>query len=152
MAEVGASAALAGLIFVGLSINMARILSLPRVPERALQTLVMLLVVLIVSSFLLVPGQSSTEVALEILATGALAWAFNTRLDIANIRVVAKEQRKWWVQNAALGQTALLSYIAAGIWILATGLDGLYWLVPAVVFSFLKAIIDAWVLVIEINR
>lgn len=151
-AEAGASAALAGLIFVGLSINMARILSLPRVPERALQTLVILLVVLIVSSFLLVPGQSSVEISLEILATGGLAWAFSTRLDIGNIRVVGRQQRKWWIQNAALGQAALLSYIAAGVTTLAIGLNGLYWLVPAVVFSFLKAIIDAWVLLIEINR
>ncbi len=37
VAEVGASAALAGLIFVGVSINLNRILSLPRLPDRALR-------------------------------------------------------------------------------------------------------------------
>lgn len=152
MAQVGASAALAGLIFVGLSINMSRVLALPRLPERALQTLVILLVVLIVSSLVLVPGQSIIEIGLELLATGGIAWAFNTRLDIVNLRKVAKEHRKYWVQNAAVDQAALLPYIAGGVSTLAIGLDGLYWLVPAVVFSFLKAIIDAWILLIEINR
>jgi len=36
--------------------------------------------------------------------------------------------------------------------VLTVGDVGLYWIVPAVIFSFLKAIIDAWVLLVEINR
>jgi hypothetical protein len=149
---VGASAALAGLIFVGLSINMARILSLPRVPERALQTLVILLTALIASSLLLVPGQSTTLMGLEILALGACAWSFNTWLEVGNLRQAQKQYRRYWLQNTTLGQAALLPYLLGGLSTLAFGLDGLYWLVPAVIFSFLKAILDAWVLVIEINR
>lgn len=46
IAEVGASAALAGLIFVGVSINLNRILSLPRLPDRALEAVSLLLTVL----------------------------------------------------------------------------------------------------------
>ena len=51
-----------------------------------------------------------------------------------------------------LGQAALLPYVFAGIAILAFGVDGIYILVPAVVISFLKSIIDAWILLVEINR
>ena len=43
IAEVGASAALLGLLFVGVSINLARIISLPGLPNRALLALIILL-------------------------------------------------------------------------------------------------------------
>jgi len=141
-----------GLIFVGLSINMARVLALPRVPERALQTIVILLAVLIASSLLLVPGQSTWEVGLEILVVGAVVWVFSTWLDVGTLRHMTKEVRKYWVQNAVLGQAALLPYVVAGLVMLTAGAEGVYFLVLAVLFSFVKAIIDAWVLVIEINR
>ena len=36
--------------------------------------------------------------------------------------------------------------------VLTRGAGGLYWLVPAIVISFIKAILDAWVLLVEINR
>ena len=58
VAEVGASAVLAGLVFVGLSINLDKIIADPGLPGRALEALVALTVVLVVSSLLLVPGQS----------------------------------------------------------------------------------------------
>lgn len=152
MAQVGASAALAGLIFVGLSINLTRILALPRIPERGLQTILILLALLIVSSLVLVPGQSSTDLGLEVLVVGGIAWVFSTRLDVGNLRQYQKEHRKYWVQNAVVGQAALLPYIAGGVSTLAIGFDGLYLLVLAVIFSYLKAIVDAWILLIEINR
>jgi len=137
---------------VGLSINMARILALPRVPERALQTIVILLAVLIASSLQLVPGQSTQDVGVEILVIGAGVWVFSTWLDVGNLRHMSKEVRKYWVQNAVLGQAALLPYIIGGVIILAAGAVGIYVLVLAVLFSFVKAIVDAWVLLIEINR
>jgi modulator of FtsH protease len=152
MAQVGASAALAGLIFVGLSINMSRVLSLPRVPERGLQTITVLLTVLLVSSLQLVPGQTTQEIGLEMLAIGAVVWVFSTWLDIGNLRHMTREVRKYWIQNAVLGQAALLPYIIGGLVTLTIGADGIYFLVPAILFSFLKAIIDSWVLLIEINR
>jgi hypothetical protein len=131
---------------------MSRILALPRVPERALQAIIVLLTVLIVSSLLLVPGESTTVMGLEILGVGASAWALNTWLEIGNLEKTSKEYRRFWVQNTLLGQAALLPYIIGGLATLAFGIDGLYLLVPAALFSFLKAMIDAWVLLIEINR
>lgn len=47
---------------------------------------------------------------------------------------------------------AVLPYIIAGIVVLSRGSGGLYWIVPAIIVSFLKAILDAWVLLVEINR
>ena len=51
-----------------------------------------------------------------------------------------------------LSQLASLPYVIAGILALAIGTPGLYLVIPAVIFSFIKAILDAWVLLVEINR
>jgi hypothetical protein len=48
--ELGASSALAGLVFVGISINLTKILASPLLPSRALEALVALLAVLFVST------------------------------------------------------------------------------------------------------
>ncbi len=67
LGELGASAALAGLLFVSLSVNQARILALPSLPERGIQALMALFLVLFVSSVMLIPGQAPFVAGLEIL-------------------------------------------------------------------------------------
>jgi modulator of FtsH protease len=152
IAEVGASAALTGLIFVGVSINLTRILSLPRLPNRALEALIILLAVLVVSSLQLVPGQPLVLLGLEVLLVGLALWSIITSLDISIYRKTDPRYRRPFLSNMALSQLAVLPYVVAGIIVLAGNIDGLYWLVPAVIFSFIKAVTDAWVLLVEINR
>jgi hypothetical protein len=67
VASAGASAALTGLVFVAVSINIDRILRLAGVPERALVTLLLLLGVLVVSLVALVPELSRTALGLLLL-------------------------------------------------------------------------------------
>ena len=57
VAQVGASAAVAGLVFVGVSINLDKILKYAGLPGRAQEALIVLMLVLVVSSLMLVPGQ-----------------------------------------------------------------------------------------------
>lgn len=152
MAEVGASAALTGLIFVGVSINLTRILALPRLPNRALLALVILLTMLVVSSLLLVPGQPLWLVGSETLAIGLVSWLVAIRLDVITLRRTDSQYRFAYLGNIALTQLAILPYIVGGVLILLRGALGLYALVVAVVFSFVKAVLDAWVLLVEINR
>jgi modulator of FtsH protease len=70
VAEVGAAAALSGLLFVAVSINLTRILAIAHLPDRAAETLYVLLGVLVVASFGLVPGQSQTALGFEVTGTG----------------------------------------------------------------------------------
>jgi len=152
IAEVGASATLAGLIFVGVSINLNRILSIAALPNRALQALLFLVAILIVSSLLLVPGQSLRMAGAEIVGVALALWAISTAMDVAAVRRTEPEYRHFVKSNLAVNQVVLLPYWICGIAVLARGAAGLYWLVPAVLMSFIKAIADAWVLLIEINR
>lgn len=152
LAEVGASAALAGLIFVGMSINLRRILSLPNLPARGLEALVVLVTVLVVSSLLLVPGQPLTVQGIELLAVGLAAWIIVVLLDRDIWRKTKAKYRKTYRFLILLNQFTVLPYIIAGITILVWGETGMYWLVPSVISSFIKALADAWVLLVEINR
>lgn len=152
IAEVGASAALAGLIFVGVSINLTRILSLARLPDRALGAISLLLAVLVVSSLQLVPAQPITLFGIELLIIGIIIWAEVTLLDLRIRQKTEAQYRRPFLLNMLLSQLASLPYVIAGILALAIGTVGLYLVVPAVIFSFIKAILDAWVLLVEINR
>jgi modulator of FtsH protease len=152
IAEVGASAALLGLLFVGVSINLSRIISIPGLPNRALLALIILLTILIVSSLLLVPAQPPTLIGIEILIVGLISWIIVTSLDVKILRTRQAQYRLPYMVNITLSQFALLPYVIAGIIVLTHGAGGIYWLVPAIIISFMKAILDAWVLLVEINR
>ena len=70
VAVAGAAAVLTGLVFVAVSINLERVLAVPGVPDRAGESVLMFLAVLIYSLFLLVPGQSTTALGVELLVSG----------------------------------------------------------------------------------
>ena len=57
---LGAAAALTGLLFVAISINLTRILNFPRLPGRAASTLGILVAVMLTGCFGLAPDQSTT--------------------------------------------------------------------------------------------
>ena len=97
-------------------------------------------------------GQSLTLVGIELLVVGLIVWITATRLDVIILRKKEPQYRLSYMLNMALTQFALLPYIVAGIIVLTRGAGGLYWLVPAIIISFIKALLDAWVLLVEINR
>jgi hypothetical protein len=70
VAGAGASAALVGLVFVAVSINVDRILRLRGLPERAVATVMLLLSAVLVSLLGLMPGQSRAALAGELLGVG----------------------------------------------------------------------------------
>jgi hypothetical protein len=117
-AQLGAAAVLGGLVFVGLSLN---ILSYAWLPAHALLAIMVLMAILIISSFMLMPGQSLTALGIEIAAVGVLLFFFG-------------------------------SGIVGGALLLFGMESGFYWIAAGVIVSFIKAVTDAWVLLVEINR
>jgi hypothetical protein len=152
VANAGASAALTGLIFVGVSINLTKILSIVSLPERALISLILLFSILIRSLLFLVPDKKLNSIGLEILITGFITWLVVTVIDINIVRKKEKEYKRLYFLNFCLNQVALFPYFISGILIMNVGISRLDWLVLAFIFSYVKAMLDAWVLLVEINR
>lgn len=152
IATAGASAALSGLIFVSVSINLSRILAVPSLPSRALISLMLLLTILIYSLLLLVPSESLDSIAIEILLVGLISWTAISRVDYDIFKTKEKQYRNVYLLHMSLNQVAILPYFVCGFYLFNGNASGLYWLVASVIFSFLKASLDAWVLLIEINR
>jgi modulator of FtsH protease len=151
-AQLGAAATLAGLLFVGLSLNLARILNLPALPTRALMALILLMVVLVVSSLMLIPGQTTKAIAVEILAVGVVGWVSVTAMDLHVLRCGKPHNRAGYIANLVMLQLAALPYIIGATLLLGGTSSGLYLVSIGVIVSFVKALLDAWVLLVEINR
>ncbi len=86
VAELGAAAALTGLVIVGISINVARILADPGLPGRAAETLVLPTGLLVASTFALVPHQPGWVLGGELALTGAVMWLIPTLIHIRAFR------------------------------------------------------------------
>ena len=151
VAEAGAAAALAGLIFVAVSINIKKIIEYNGVAGRAAEALSLLIGVLLISTFGLAPNQSDKLLGAEILAIGVLLWLMTVILQAGHILV---RRRVWWwlASRALLCQCATVPFCIAGILLIRSNPDGMYWLIPGCVFTFLASTISAWVLLIEILR
>jgi hypothetical protein len=151
VATAGASAALAGLVFVAVSINVERILKLEGLPERALETVLLLLSVVIVSILGLVPGQSTTALGSELLAIGLFFGAIIARLSLRGLPAKS-DPRHWTVGRLLVPALGTLPIVIGGISLLAETGGGLYWIVGGIVFAIGGAVANAWVLLVEILR
>ena len=151
-AQVGASAALVGLIFVAVSINLTKILAYQGQPGRAFEAIAVLTAILIVSSLLLIPGQSTRLIGLEVLVVSTVTWILITRINIRNYTSIGTQYRAKERTNILFSQLALLPSVIAGLVLLLSGIGGLYLLVIGFMLSFITALRDAWILLIEINR
>ncbi len=157
LATAGAAAVLAGLVFVGVSINLEMIVANPiyGLTGRALEALVLLMAVLFVSTLLLVPGQGMVLAGVEVLAVGIAEWAAIVAiqlLQLRNLRSLEPTLRRHFKARVVLDQVATLPMVAAGVAIMSWGVGGLYLLVAGVMLSFLVAVEQAWVLLVEIHR
>jgi len=110
-AQVAASATLAGLMFVGVSLNLTKILSNPSLPNRALAGFYLLMAILILSSLQLVPDQTFALRGAEILVVGLATWFAGSRLDLASVRQSEAEFRKHFIRHSILFQIAVFPYV-----------------------------------------
>jgi modulator of FtsH protease len=152
VAVAGASAALLGLLFVAVSINLERILSYEGLPERALETLMLLLGVLVVSILGLMPGQSHVALGLELLATAALVGAIIFRLPTAQVAAGREAPAGWRASRLVIRLMGTVPLLIGGLALLVEAGGGLYWIAAGIVLAIVGAVANAWVLLVEILR
>lgn len=152
-ATAGAAAALTGLIFVGVSINLSKIL-IPNstLPARALVALVLLFTILMLSICFLIPGQHNLALQLETVIVGVGVWLFVIRTDFSNYKKAELQFKHYYIFNLILNQLSTIPYLVAAVLLLTTTDAAVYFIALGFAISFLKAFADSWVLLVEINR
>jgi modulator of FtsH protease len=151
-AQTGACAALTGLIFVAVSINLSRIVPFTHLVSRAAKALITLIGNLIACTLCMIPSLPVKVLGAELAVLGFLGWILVTicqRRAANHNQPVARFKK---IFDVVLGQCSLIPLMLGGISLIASFGGGLNWLPAGVVFSFVAALLDAWVLLIEINR
>jgi hypothetical protein len=152
MAVAAAGAALAGLLFVALSINLEAILRDSRLPARAGQTLILLAAPVVIALLLLIPGQPPTALGIELIVTGFVTGVSLGFLDRPSHRSSQQSLIAWVIGTAIPALLLSVGAILGGIGQITESLGGLYWLPAGVIAAFLGALLNAWVLLVEILR
>jgi hypothetical protein len=147
---IGASAALTGLLFVAISINLQQILKYPELPGRAAGTLGILVCSLVVSGFALAPGQGNRTLGLEIAGAGVAVIV--QAIWVTRLRRASGEQRSWAVEHLVSMLLPSLALVAGGLSLITSGGGGLYWVLAAILLGFVVVSVNAWVLLVEIMR
>ena len=151
VAQVGACAALAGLIFVSVSINLERILRYRWLPQRAAQTMVLLGMALILGSITLIPRESALVLGLELCGCALIALFLIYALQVAGGPVPREYGRHARLNLALQTLVALLGIVGGGL--IATANEaGIFWIASAIVGALIVGIFNAWVLLVEIVR
>jgi hypothetical protein len=157
LAQLGASAALLGLVFVGFSINLRDVVGSRQLVHRAAEAVLGLAAVLVSATAVLIPDQSRAVVAVELLTVAGFNLAVTANLQRGASRQSVGADghgppRSSILARRVLGLGAPLLMAVAAITLVAEGGGGLYWWPAAIVVAFAGALSNAWVLLIEILR
>jgi hypothetical protein len=149
---VGAEAAatLGGLLFVAVSLNLKQILDAPGLPPLAARSVGVLLGMLLMSVFVLTPGQSRLALGTELTVLGVV---LVTAVTVSAVRThFPVTQWRWTIPTILLALASSVPMVIAGVTVIAGAGGGLYWAMAELIAGFSIAIYYAWVLLVEIQR
>ena len=153
LASGAASATLAGLLFVGLSLHLRAVINHPEVRSLARITLSDFFVVLVVSLFVLIPTAQPKQTAVEMVGVGVLSLL----LAAPATREAVRSRRARLIRLTTLAARFGLSILAYVVVAVTAVLffrgdfeDGLGWLVVGVVVLLLVAVRNTWDLLVTV--
>ena len=149
VAWAGAAAALAGLLFVAVSINLAEIVVTPQLPTRVASTLGLLVALLVVSILLAAPHQTPARIGIEIAAVGVLTGIGSVAggLHRRSGRPIG------WALFSLIAQLVPALLLVIGGVLSATESHGaMHWVLAAFVTGFAAAVSSAWILMVQVAR
>ncbi|MCU1482429.1 MAG: hypothetical protein JWQ19_3215 [Subtercola sp.] len=161
VASAGAAAALAGLIIVAMSVNIKQIIAITSMPSRAGSSIAALVLIVVVSVGALIPIQAAWMLGLESLVFGLIALAFaadsTMRLVQESTGTPIGEYRRPLsnlLVNGLMSVVQVLPFIVGGVVLIVGGGPdaGLSWIAAGILLVFIGAVVNAWVMLVEILR
>ena len=153
VAMVGAAAALAGLVIVAASVNIAKIIELGSgsLIARLAAAIASLVLALIASGLALMPGITAPWFgAILILASaGSAAFQLHAARTIFSDHDPAARAR---FAKSVLGFLPVTAYLAGGIAVLSSHPAGLYLSAAGCILAIIAAIVVSWVAPAEVLR
>lgn len=152
LGEVGAAAALTGLFFVAVSINISSIVGDRTLAGRAGETIAMLVGALLTSSLMLVPVQDQPWLGVEVLLVAAVVWWVPVRIQFEDRKEISPQAARTFPQRVLITQLATAPAIVAGVLLIVGSPAGYPVLAVGVLVTFFASVMNAWVLLVEILR
>jgi hypothetical protein len=150
--QAGAAAALTGLVFVALSINLKEILALPGLADRAGEALLLLMLPVVNGLVGVLPQTSIRALGAEFLVIAVFVWVMVTRILLTGRRAVRDRPPREFITRSVAAQAAIVPAVVAGCLLLAGSSSGLWSQAAAVPLCIVAGVGDAWVLLVEILR
>jgi len=152
LAQAGAFAALTGLVFVALSINLKEILDQPGLPGRAGEAVIVLVLPVLIGVLGLIPHQDERTLGAELLVVAVAAWATVSAILFTARHSMRARPNPEVAIRIVLVQTATLLVVTAAAFLMTGATSGLYWQAAGTGVCLMVGMTDAWVLLIEILR
>jgi hypothetical protein len=159
VAMVGATAALAGLLIVAMSVNIGEIMKTATLPSRAAAAIATLVVAIVTTALGLVPGQPYWLYGVEVLAAALIACWLEARA-ISTILGEPGRNAGERVAKSVVGLLPLAAFVAGAVLLIAGGLVGgvamvglgLAFIAAGTVLAVATAILYAWIVLVEVLR
>lgn len=153
VAAAGASAALAGLIIVAMSVSIDQLLTIPGMTSRGATAIAMLILVAVGSLAGLIPGVAAAAFGSIVLAfsIGGLILALRSLLILLTSSTTAKA-RAAAATKGGIGLLPFLTFVVGSILVLTAVPGGLVLMALGALVAFVVSTIDAWIMLVEIRR
>lgn len=152
VATAGASAALAGLIIVAMTVNIQTIIRIPAMTSRAAATIGSLVLIVVTASAALIPSQPPALLGLELLVFSFIA--ITLAID-SSVRMLRAAEGRYlgvtWLK-VVLAIAQIVPFLLGSVLLVMSDWTGLNFLAGGILLVFIGSITTAWVLLVEILR
>ncbi len=107
---------------------------------------------LVAALLALVPDQPPSRLGIALIIVWVPSWGIPTFSQLATVRKREYYRLRYHIQRIVFHQAATIPLLLAGLSLLDVLSGGLAWLALALVLSMALALINAWVLLVEIMR
>lgn len=152
VATAGAAGALAGLIIVAMTVNIAEIIAIPSMPSRAASTIGSLVLIVVTAAAGLIPEQPLWLFGLVVLLFSLAALGLGIDSGVRMLRTVEPRSPGPAWAKFAIAVLQILPFTAGALLLLGGAAIGAHVLAAGILLVFIGSVANAWVLLVEIRR